>query len=279
MTTTGDAGTALTPQLVYMWIKVLGDGKTAIPQYDPLTGREVSWAEAVPAMEISRLMWGPIPIEVESRVKGVMSVPVPPISFNVENVDMDDVLFARRGYVTSMTFYHCEICDTTFQWLDTTLPIHVVEGPLQCPNCMAKNEWHCDICDEIKDNPIFLKNNEVRCPDCEKIDPRGLTKIENLRFGAVDTLTTHYVLGIKDKWGIELVEGPEAKSGTDWKLIALSHPTGLVSVEDTEILVDGAVCAINAGEIMLLGEHVLEVPHKFRIWVTGALIRVEDIHG
>lgn len=106
----------------------------------------------------------------------------------------------RRGFIDYFEYYECTACDTTFKWT----PEETEKIPV-CPKCGMHNIWTCDLHGEV--DPIFLKNGEHRCPDCEKTGiPRGCNRIRNLVVKEGLLKRIHYLTIIKDKVEIEVGE-------------------------------------------------------------------------
>lgn len=168
------------PIYTYYWVVILDDNETAIPQYDPATGEENPWGN-VPINHIVRGMWYPFDEYLARKVyakHGVLAIPSlnPVITYDFPHGSVPKIY--RVHEQTSYDYYHCNMCGNDIFWDG--------EGILECPRCLATNDWYCKRCKLIIDDPIFLKNGEVRCPNCEKKgDPYGLIRTGNLtlRYG------------------------------------------------------------------------------------------------
>ncbi|MCX8207431.1 MAG: hypothetical protein N3G75_06325 [Methanothrix sp.] len=191
------------PVLYQYWLKIQS-GKE-IPQFDPETGKERGWLEDPGIPEKVYLL--PFSPYMAQKVQETEQTPVvaddgtSEIGIPEWEIDPNghEIKVFRRGYYTCFDYYVCP-CGTAFQWFG--------QGPLQCPNCGTKNEWYCDVCDRTVDDPIFLKNGEVRCPVCEVNGaPRGLLKIERLMLVEDHDLRANQVIHVPGKFEIEV--GPE----------------------------------------------------------------------
>ncbi len=292
-----DQGPGLTPKLVYMWAVVTEDGNSAYPQYNLDTGEETSWAK-VAGLKPDYLMWTPIPREISHKVAGTATLPVPSV---ILELNPDDIpVWTRRGVYTRTTSYVCQDCGAVFVWdgncdlecghcghefhwsPDMELicpecknPVKIVYRAAVCPKCGAKDLWYCDVCKEFKATQLHLANNECRCPDCEPIDKHGLIRHKKVKPQNMDLLETHYVLGVRGQFEIEMV--PFDKSLVDdisWKLVFMGRPHLVIEYDDTYIEINGKPLTLAKGDIVTLGPEI-RAPNEFVIKVQDGNIRVK----
>jgi predicted RNA-binding Zn-ribbon protein involved in translation (DUF1610 family) len=161
-----------TPVLEYMWVKVLEDGKTIIPQFDTETGKENFWnADNVP---LSKVVLTPFTVDLAEKVmqNGVAALATtnPRIEFLV-TPDDKDVESGRDGKITCTDYFVCDICGWKF--------LH--EGKTtfaKCPQCGTQDDWYCSRCKEYKTEYRITKKNQVQCLDCDI--PVGLDRTKHL---------------------------------------------------------------------------------------------------
>lgn len=183
------------PVLFQYWLKVQ-DGQE-ISQFDPETGAERGWLDDPGVPERVYLL--PFSPGLAQKVQEREQIPAIPDEAPVWEVEPNghEIQVFKRGYYTHYDYYVCSQCHTAFQWFG--------QGRLKCPECGTHNEWYCDVCDELVENPIFEKNGEVRCPVCEERgSPRGLLKIEKLIFVESQDLSANQVIQIPGKVEIEV---------------------------------------------------------------------------
>jgi hypothetical protein len=287
----------MTPILVYMWSAVLGDGKSAIPQYNPATGEERSWQD-VANLDISKLMWLRIPPSMSSKIENTATLPVPNVILELRPGDIP--VWTRRGYVDRITKYHCEVCGSDFSWKgdcdvecqecgfefhwdpeqneDRICPecgeaVQITYRAATCPQCGAKDQWYCDVCQEFKPKQLHFKNNECRCPTCEPIDKHGLIRHKRIQRMSADVLETHYVLGVRGVFEVEMTPFPKSRvDDVCWRLVFINRPALVVDAE-TDLIIDGVPMTIPAGGGVELGPRI-QAPGEFVMWVDDGNIYV-----
>ena len=189
------------------WIKILPSGE-ALPQFDPLTGVEHQWQEYTgPLAQVLFLPMTPaLAARIQAAGKNLAEAStLKALSFDV--LPGEEVLYHRVGKVKWDTKQICGLCEAEFNL-----------GLTECPRCLAKNQWYCSKCDELKHSPIAeliledplaegvykrfriashlalqpyslgkilqelpykwpMKGVQIRCPECEKVEQRGLNQI------------------------------------------------------------------------------------------------------
>ena len=183
------------PTLTRFWVKVHRDDKTATPQFVLETGDEQAWGEHV--QDLARVLLLPFNPELAGKViqQGGLAVPsrLPVVEICANESEMIGV--RRENDIETSSCYHCSKCKHIFQWMG--------DGPLKCPKCGAVNEWYCTKCDEVKENPVFCDNGEVRCPDCA--EPQGLKRTDVLVFVQNPPKHTYiYKIEVGDRLKIEV---------------------------------------------------------------------------
>lgn len=202
----------------YFWVAVLDDEKTVIPEFDLETGAENRWLD-VKARKISRLMWYPFTEKLADRVSAeTPRLCVEGVGPVLEMVIPEgfEPLLARPHAISQYFYYECIYCRTKIYWLPEGheapegIPgMRVVpqSEPLHCPTCGVVNEWYCDRCKQVIDEPILtnddprlrfmFKSGEARCPDCEVENPQGLHRVQHLAYLTGQSHSMEYLLGYK----------------------------------------------------------------------------------
>jgi len=185
------------PLLSRFWVKVLQDGKTAIPQFDLETGAPQPWG--TPAQDLSRVLLLPFSSDLVDKVvkQGGLAVASTLPIVEVYADHGEQIRLMRENDIETNSSYRCTKCGHMFKWMGGS--------PLECPQCGAVNEWYCSVCDEIKNDPVFFDNGEVRCPDCA--EPQGLKRTEVLQFVQHPPKHTYiYKIEVGDRIKIEVSE-------------------------------------------------------------------------
>ena len=154
------------PVFKRFWIKVLPDG-TALPQFDPFTGEEHLWDEYRGLL--AQVLFVPMTPGLAQKIRqhGNLSGPskLPQIAIDIP--PGSGMHYERRARVRLDLTKICGFCEAEFD-PDTN----------ECPRCLAKNQWYCSTCDDIKPDPILdLKNDQIRCRECEPKEPHGLNLV------------------------------------------------------------------------------------------------------
>lgn len=208
------------PPFRRFWIRVLPDG-SAIPQFDPHTGKYCGY-EAYDG-PVAQILFYPVTPHLAELIRAqgdqAEKSNLKPLVFDVlpgEKADMH-----RDGVLRLDPMHICGFCEAEF----------VPELGI-CPRCLARNQWYCGKCDALKENPVVeldlqnrdgwkrsmqipyallgyasdlvrqipgpwgIKGAQVRCPDCEAIEPRGLRPIRCIGDFCEERHFTHYVLEI-----------------------------------------------------------------------------------
>lgn len=186
------------PVLYYYWQKQ--SQETSISEFDPATGKERGWQDDPAVPDRVRLL--PFDHHLAQKVQEAEQIPA--VADDLPEWEIEpcghDIEVFKRGYYTHFDYYVCSACHTAFQWFG--------RGRLACPECGTHNEWYCDACDTLIENPLFMQNGEVRCPACEERGvPRGLLKIEKLIFVESQDLCANQVVRVPGKFEIEV--GPD----------------------------------------------------------------------
>lgn len=201
----------------YHWIVVLKDGVNAIPQFDPMTGNEIMWSD-IPIDNVSKVIWSPFTPDLArkvSRACEILAIATDNPTISLDIPDGERPIAYRVHEIIHYDYYLCTICGNTIFWNGN--------DKLECPKCLAHNDWYCKKCKIIVDKPIFLPNGEVRCPECERNgDPYGLIRIRSLELHAAIAHEVFYCIGhtggkIKkyDDRGV-FVEEFEPDGNCDW---------------------------------------------------------------
>ncbi len=208
------------PTFRRFWIRILPDG-SALPQFHPRTGKYCGYEEYL--KPVAQILFFPVTPRLAELIgsQGDMAEAsnLKPLAFDV--LPGAELQFHRVGTVRLEPKRICGFCEAEF---DISLNV--------CPRCLAKNQWYCGKCDELKKTPIVdfeLQNPEgerrsvrippalwdyapdvvrqitgnwrirathERCPDCEATDPRGVRQIRCVGDFCEEKLYTHYVLTI-----------------------------------------------------------------------------------
>jgi len=171
-----------------MWIKVLPNGH-ALPQFDPVTGEDQQCGDYTGP--VAQILFYPITPRLAELINAQGDVAeasdLKPLCFDVP--PGTPVEFYRTGTLRIDPQNICGFCELEFEYSSD-----------MCPRCLAKNQWYCGACDELVADPIVdLSNDQIRCPTCEVIDPRGVRQIQCIGESCSERLFTHYVLIIGDK--------------------------------------------------------------------------------
>jgi len=222
------------PTFRRFWVRILPDG-SAIPQFDPRTGKYCGF-ETYPGPVAQVLFFATTPrlaelINKQGDVAQVSNLRT--LAFEVPPGSVASM--HRVGKLRLEPKRICGFCEAEF---DAALRV--------CPRCLAKNQWYCGKCDDLKETPIIdfeleskdgderririppalweyapevvqqigggswrIKKTSERCPDCETIDPRGVRTISCIADFCDEKLYTHY----------ELVIGNERRIIMDYRRI------------------------------------------------------------
>jgi hypothetical protein len=205
------------------WVRIMPDG-SAIPQFDPMTGKYCAFEDY--PNQVAQIIFLPVSPRLaelmqsqgnkaEASALKMLEFEVPPGA---------SAHMHRVGTYRLQPMMVCGFCELEY---DPELDV--------CPRCLAKNQFYCSKCDSLKPDPIIdtqLINSEgmirpiriapslqkwawkiaeqlpgkwafrgiqVRCPDCEATDPRGLKVIQCVGQFTKEFLHTHYLLEIGSK--------------------------------------------------------------------------------
>jgi predicted RNA-binding Zn-ribbon protein involved in translation (DUF1610 family) len=159
------------PVLEYMWVKVLEDGKTLIPQFDTETGKENLWnADKVP---LSKVMLVPFTIDLAEKVMVNGNAAIASTNPSIEVIvdSEEEVIAGRDNQITYFDYFICDICGWKFQHTDGS-------KFAKCPQCGAQDDWYCSRCREFKLHFRVTKNNQYQCSECDV--PTGLDRTKHL---------------------------------------------------------------------------------------------------
>jgi len=181
------------PTFRRFWVEIHPDG-SASPQFDPFTGKSHETSDA--KRPVAQVLFYPISpgLAEKIRAQGDVAEPseLPVLSFEAPPCRPIDLGrrplpdFYRTGTLRYYMRRICGFCEAEF-------------GPdvEVCPRCLAKNQWYCGTCDTLISAPIVDRElDQVRCPVCEKTEPRGLKMIRCIGDFNEEKLYTHYVLEI-----------------------------------------------------------------------------------
>lgn len=92
----------------------------------------------------------------------------------------------RKGTLMLFPRHICGFCEAEFS-ADVSV----------CPRCLAKNQWYCGTCDCLIEDPVIDRiKRQIRCPTCERTDPRGVRQIQCIGEFSDEKIFTHYILSI-----------------------------------------------------------------------------------
>lgn len=208
------------PPFRRFWIRVLPDG-AAIPQFDPQTGKYCGYESH--EGPVAQILFYPVTPHLAELIRAqgdrAEASDLRPLVFDIpprERADMH-----RNGVLRLDPMHICGFCEAEF-------------GPELgvCPRCLAQNQWYCGKCDALKETPIVelglqnrigkqrrmripyallgyasdlvrqisgnwgIKGAQIRCPDCEAVEPHGLKPIRCIGDFCEERHFTHYVLEI-----------------------------------------------------------------------------------
>jgi hypothetical protein len=207
------------PKFRRFWIRILPNG-AALPQFDHITGKYCGY-ETYRGL-VAQILFYPVTPRLASLITKQGDVAE---ASNLRSL-MFDISpgvpheFHRVGNLHLDPMRICGLCEAEF---DPSLR--------KCPRCLAKNQWYCGKCDELKETPIVdfelqnkdgdkrtirippalwshahdvvkqipgwgIKSVHERCPDCEKTDPRGVRSIKCVGDFTNERIFTHYELTI-----------------------------------------------------------------------------------
>lgn len=200
----------------YFWVAVLEDEKTIVPEFDLETGAENRWLD-VKARKISRLLWYPFTEQLADKVTSLTPrICVEGVGPVLEMVipEGSEPILSRPHAISQYFYYECIYCRTKIYWLSENseapegIPGMVIvpkSEKLHCPHCGVENEWYCDRCKTVIDDPILtnddprlrfmFKLGEARCPDCEGENPQGLHRVQHLAYMTGLSHSMEYLLG------------------------------------------------------------------------------------
>jgi hypothetical protein len=206
------------PAFRRFWVRILPDG-SALPQFDPRTGKYCGFEEYL--KPVAQVLFFPVTPRLAGLIRSQGDVAeasdLMPLTFDIS--PGTEIEFHRVGTVHLKPKMICGFCEAEFDISEKV-----------CPRCLAKNQWYCGKCDELKEIPIvdfellnaagekrivhippalwdyvpdvirqipgrwYLRAAHERCPDCEKVDPRGVRRIQCVGEFCEEKLYTHYVL-------------------------------------------------------------------------------------
>jgi predicted RNA-binding Zn-ribbon protein involved in translation (DUF1610 family) len=163
------------PVLEYYWVKVLEDGVTSIPQFDPETGKENRWyGDTSP---ISKVLYVPFTVDLADKVitngTPAMSTLNPVVEFIVDPSEATFVEAGRDNEITVFDYFVCDVCGWKFQFTkEDGRPFP------KCPQCGSEDDWFCSRCNEYKYEYRITEKNQVQCLDCDI--PVGLDRTRKM---------------------------------------------------------------------------------------------------
>lgn len=204
------------------------DGR-ALPQFDPFTGKSHECGEYLGP--VAQVLFRPISPSLAEKIRknGDQAEPseLPALSFDLPPGTILDSRqkFSRYGRLRQDRMRICSFCNLEFE---------SDRSDACCPRCLAKIQWYCSECDELKHNPIVLlklrrgeddmkiirippallgyvgqivrnipgrwgldlNGIEVRCPECEPVCPQGLRPVRVIGEFMRERIFTHYVLDV-----------------------------------------------------------------------------------
>lgn len=158
-----------------------------MPQFDPKTGKYCGFEHY--EGQVAQVLFLPVSPRLAELIKanGDKAEPsvLSPLTFDVDPGQHADM--HRVGNLRLDPMHVCGFCEVEFP----------IENEV-CPRCLAKNQWYCGKCDALVADPIIDQDNDqIRCPACERTDPRGLRQIQCVGEFCEERLFTHYVLQIE----------------------------------------------------------------------------------
>lgn len=190
------------------WVKILPSGE-AKPQFDPLTGTEHQWQEYVgPLAQVLFLPMTPVLVQ---RILAAGKNLAEPSSLKQLVFDVlpgEKVAYHRIGKVRWDTKTICGLCETEFNSDLIECPRCLAKNHWYCGRCdtMIRSPIAELILEDPEDEtrlkrirlapylaslPYYLgkilkelpfrwavKSVQIRCPECEKVEPRGLNQIK-----------------------------------------------------------------------------------------------------
>jgi hypothetical protein len=198
------------------WIKVLPDD-SCIAQFDE-DGNYVLWDDSIPCKKV---LFIPFSKEFADKViaKGDLVEPsnLPIISFDIK----ESAKYHRNCTYRQQAYMMCGFCGSILD-----------NSAVKCSRCHGRNWYYCDICDELKDNPIIklelrdrdrkqnrsiripesllkfkhtlvskiedetwhIKSEQILCPDCK--EPRGLLSVGCIGEHADQSISHIHVLEV-----------------------------------------------------------------------------------
>jgi hypothetical protein len=173
------------PTFRRFWIKILPDG-TADSQFDPFTGRTTEKYSG-PAAQV---LFYPITPKLAELIKSngdqAEASHLKPLVFDIP--PGGEYKFHRTGKLRYDLQHICGFCEAEFS---SDLDV--------CPRCLAKNQWYCGACDELKPEPLIV-DGVARCPECEgRGEPRGLKRVQCIGEFYSERLFTNYFLEVSGK--------------------------------------------------------------------------------
>ncbi|NMC35364.1 MAG: hypothetical protein GYA36_23330 [Veillonellaceae bacterium] len=182
------------PIYTYYWIAILRDGDIAIPQFDPVSGREIKWGD-IPVRNVAKALWCPFDEDLSKKVHamyGILALPTNNPIISCDFPEGSEPRVFRTHEITTYDFYRCKVCQEIIFWDGT--------GVLECPSCYARNEWFCKRCKKVIDDPILLSDGQARCPICEKTgDPYGLIRNISLQLDVGVSHEVFYCIGFDEE--------------------------------------------------------------------------------
>ncbi|OPY54709.1 MAG: hypothetical protein A4E48_00288 [Methanosaeta sp. PtaU1.Bin060] len=199
-----------------------------MPQFDPFTGKSHECGEYLGP--VAQVLFCPISPSLAEKIRKngdqAEASELPMLSFDLPPGTVLDSRekFSRYGRLRQDRMRICGFCNLEFE---------SDRNDACCPRCLAKIQWYCSKCDALKHNPlVFLKlrrgddmkivripialldyvgqivrnipggwgldfkDIEVRCPECEPTDPRGLRPVKAIGEFMRERIFTHYVLDV-----------------------------------------------------------------------------------
>lgn len=133
--------------LRFMWIAHFKDG-TSLPEFDPYLYKKNKVKDVLErGNELIKFGIYPIPPKLAKElnrreIEDVISVPFFP-KYEINFDSHKKLIFFRRNFIHSETYYKCNKCRKEFQEVKYT---DGIQKSLICPHCSARDYWKCKKC-------------------------------------------------------------------------------------------------------------------------------------
>ncbi len=192
------------PTFRRFWIRILPDGR-AISQFDPSTGKYCGFEEF--RDPVAQVLFYPITPGLAEKIQAqgdkAEASCLPVLSF--EALPGASIEMHRVGILRYDLRQICGFCEAEFEpELDV------------CPRCMAKNQWYCGKCDDLKPRPII--DLELQAPD-PSASKAVLTRWVLIP-AALEASAGEIARNLPGPWGLKSVQVrcPECEQVLPWGL-------------------------------------------------------------